>query len=130
MYGVEITGHFENESSIDNYIAWLRITPNTNEMPAFIQGWKEKKYILKPGEEQNLQNIIYIHPISAVVDSFQVEAALRHGEDPYAFLVTRSFKLVIEAEETAYDPPVLVEEPEFSPGLSNKIYWSPALRGG
>jgi len=125
MYGIEITGHFENESAVSNYISWLRITPNTNEMPGFIQGWEEKKYILKPGEKKDLKNIIYIHPTSAAVDSFKVEAALKHGENPHDFLISRSFKLIVEAEETSYVPPVLIEEPQFSPGLSNTVFWIP-----
>lgn len=121
IIGIELIGHFANDSDDRNFIGWMR--PWYSNIPNFVDGWQEQSYTLVPGEEVELRNVIYIRPLTATVTSFAVGAGLRGGESSYDPLTVAPFKFYVRVNEATHDYPTIIQEPLFSRGLTNTISW-------
>ncbi len=124
MVAIRFTGHFLNESDQTGIVS---LQNDWNEiLPDYVEFWKEQSESIAPGETKTLTNVVYIRPFETDVDSFVVMAALREGMTPQSPLSNAGFKVIVTVQENTYPLPMVLSEPDFTPGTSNRVAWLPA----
>ncbi len=129
MLGVEFESHYVNNSTDQFYIAYLERDKYTNiPLPSYVEGWEDKIDTLAPGEEVTFRNVVFIRPtlFSPVgLDSFIVRSWMRLGLSPYEKVKSHIAKIRINVVPLSCDIPILEDEPLYTRGSTNTVYWTP-----
>lgn len=127
IVGIEFKALFANFSEDRPYTASLIQYWGTNA-PTYLEGWEDKVETVPAGTRDSIMTTIYLRPldpISVGVDSFKVISMMRHGPNANDFLESYEFTVYIEVIDLTYNVPTILDEPQFTRGLSNSIYWVP-----
>ncbi len=129
ILGVEFESHYVNNSTDQYHIAYLELDKYANvPLPSYVEGWENKIDTLAPGEEVTFRNVVLIRPtLSSPVglDSFIVRSWMRFGLDPTGNVRSYMAKIRINVVPLSYNIPILEEEPLFTRGTTNTVYWTP-----
>jgi len=99
------------------------------ELPSFIENWHDQFDTLYASVD-SLENTFVIRPLgkdTTTVDSFRIEAGIRHGLSPWDEKMAGYLTVIIRLKDPPFSPPSLVSEPPFTPGTQNIIRWIPSL---
>ncbi len=124
VIALEITGIFTNDSTTTDFIMSL-IKDWRRELPSYIEGWKDKSITLAPLKYGELKNVIYIRPLQASIDTVYIWYKEESVDSPGQWN-GNWFRIVINVTDVEYSVPTIIEEPEFTRGLNNTVYWNPA----
>lgn len=98
------------------------------ELPPFVENWHDQFDTLYASLD-SLENTFVIRPLgkdTVTVDSFRIEAGIRHGLYPTDEKRAGYLTVIIRLKDPPFLPPTLVPEPLFTPGTQNTIQWIPS----
>ncbi|MBN2029357.1 hypothetical protein JW824_03845 [bacterium] len=129
ILGVEFKSHYINNSTDQYYIAYLELDKYTAiPLPSYVEGWEDQVDTLAPGEEIVFRSVVFIRPtvFSPVgLDSFIVRSWMRLGLSPLERVRSHIAKIRINVVPLSCDIPILEDEPLYTRGTANTVYWTP-----
>jgi hypothetical protein len=129
MVAVSVDAHFQNNTTSPSYVRLVG-----NSIPSFIEGWIERTgdqtllgapFVLPAGRDTVLSNLIYIRPQSTPAGIYHLQVTAEHTIGPHTWDSgnNQPFGAEIQISEPVVNPPVIIPEPVFTPGLENSILW-------
>lgn len=98
------------------------------KLPRFVENWNDQFDTLYASLD-SLENTFVIRPLgkdSVTVDSFRIEAGIRHGLYPTDEKMACYLTVIVRLKDPPFLPPTVIPEPSFTRGTQNTIRWIPS----